>query len=137
MAGRSLYRLLLAAVLPFVLRALQVAPNSPCSSVCVDSSTLDLSDPNSSNTVASSIVCEDADFTSTSDGKKWKQCMTCLQSSTFVQGSESDQYWFLCMSKSTEKRRPPPIDSAILLQTTSDTYSTTAYSSTPMKPTQS
>lgn len=95
MAGRSLHRLLSAAVLPYVLLAIQVAPNSPCSSVCVDSTTLDLSDPNSSNTLASDIVCEDADFTSTSEGKKWKQCMTCLQSSTFVQGSESDQYWFL------------------------------------------
>ncbi|ROW06119.1 hypothetical protein VMCG_04649 [Cytospora schulzeri] len=95
MAGRSIHRLLFAAILPFVVLAIQVAPNSPCSSVCVDSTTLDLSDPNSSNTVASGIVCEDADFTSTSDGKKWDQCMTCLQSSTFVQGGESDQYWFL------------------------------------------
>lgn len=97
MAFRSL---LFFVALPYIILALQVAPNSPCSSVCVDSTTLDLSDPNSSNTGTSGIVCEDADFINTSDGKKWDQCMTCLQDSTFVQGGESDQYWFLCESKS-------------------------------------
>lgn len=125
MAARFLHRLLFAAALPYVL-AIQVTPNSPCSSVCVDSTALDLSDPNSSNTVASSIVCEDADYTSTSGGKKWTQCMTCLQSSTFVQGGESDQYWFLCKSSLFEEVRPPT-DSENLFQTTSDTSSTTAY----------
>ncbi|KUI71040.1 hypothetical protein VM1G_07201 [Cytospora mali] len=87
--------LLFAVALPYIVLALQVAPNSPCSSVCIDSSTLDESDPNSSNTVASDIVCDDVDFTSTSNGTKWKRCMTCLQNSTFVHGDESDQYWFL------------------------------------------
>lgn len=92
-------RLLLAIALSYVVLAVQVAPNSPCSSVCIDSSTLDGSDPNSSSTTASDIVCDDGDFTTTSNGKKWKQCITCLQNSTFVHGDESDQYWFLCKSR--------------------------------------
>lgn len=96
-----LLRLLLAVALPYTILALQVAPNSPCASKCIDSSTLDESDPNSSNTVASDIVCDDVDFTSTSNGTKWKQCMTCLQSSTFEYEDESDQYWFLCKLQST------------------------------------
>ncbi|KAJ0116276.1 hypothetical protein J7T55_005222 [Diaporthe amygdali] len=94
MAVHSLY-LLLALILSHNVVALQVTPNSPCSSVCLDSSTLDESDPNSSNTESTDIVCEDTDLTNTSTGSKWKQCMTCLQTSTFEQGSESDQYWFI------------------------------------------
>lgn len=94
MAVRSLYTLL-ALVLSYNVIALQVTPNSPCSSACLDSSTLDRSDPNSSNTESTDIVCEDVALNSTSTGSKWKQCMTCLQNSTFEQGSESDQYWFM------------------------------------------
>ncbi len=29
-------------------------------------------------------------------GQKWKTCMSCLQNSTFVNGHENDQSWFLC-----------------------------------------
>ncbi|KAM7196511.1 hypothetical protein V8F20_006985 [Naviculisporaceae sp. PSN 640] len=87
----ALRALLIAAPL---VSSLQVTPNSPCSKVCVDSLTLDLSDPNSSNTRNSDIVCKDADLGSPR-GTKWKECMTCLQTSTFSQGSESDQTWFL------------------------------------------
>lgn len=99
MAVRSLYTLL-ALALSFNVIALQVTPNSPCSSACLDSSTLDRSDPNSSNTESTDIVCEDLALNGTSTGSKWKQCMTCLQNSTFEQGPESDQYWFMCESSS-------------------------------------
>ncbi|KJR83772.1 uncharacterized protein SPSK_00087 [Sporothrix schenckii 1099-18] len=74
--------------------AIQVTPNSPCASLCIDSAGLDTSDPNSSNTVNADIVCNDADFASKSAGKKWTACMGCLQNSTFSQGAESDQAWF-------------------------------------------
>lgn len=77
--------------------ALQVTPNSPCSSVCRDSSDLDASDPNSSHTRNSDITCQDAAYSSAA-GSKFKSCMTCLQTSTFSQGSESDTMWFLCTS---------------------------------------
>jgi len=75
--------------------ALQVTPNSPCSSACMDNSNADASDPSSSNTRNSDMACEDNNFSGAA-AVKWKQCMTCLQNSTFHQGSESDQSWFLC-----------------------------------------
>ncbi|KAJ9143726.1 LPXTG-domain-containing protein [Pleurostoma richardsiae] len=87
--------LALALLVPRLAFALQVTPNSPCASLCIDSDTLDTSDPNSSTTTGSDIVCEDADFDSSGTGTKWEQCMTCLQNSTFSQGSENDQMWFL------------------------------------------
>lgn len=76
--------------------ALQVTPNSPCSSVCVDLATgSDYSDPSSSNTKNSDITCRDASIASSSTGIAWETCMNCLQNSTFSQGSENDQKWFL------------------------------------------
>lgn len=75
-------------------QAIQVTPNSPCASLCIDSSGLDTSDPNSSNTVNADMVCNDVDFGSTTAGHKWTACMGCLQNSTFSQGTESDQAWF-------------------------------------------
>ncbi len=74
--------------------AIQVAPNSPCASLCINDASLDVSDPNSSTTTNADIVCADADFGRTAAGKKWTACMGCLQNSTHVQGSESDQAWF-------------------------------------------
>jgi hypothetical protein len=85
--------------------ALQVTPNSPCASVCVDSTTLDLSDPNSSNTVNSDISCYDKDYTTTPAGEKFYRCMSCLEDSSFAQGTESDQGWFLCKSLVAESER--------------------------------
>lgn len=80
--------------------ALQVSPNSPCSAECIDSSDLDISDPNSSNTISRDIVCPDSQYDTNKDGVKFKNCMTCLQNSTYSQGAESDQGWFLCKSAS-------------------------------------
>ncbi|PSR90813.1 hypothetical protein BD289DRAFT_341309, partial [Coniella lustricola] len=64
---------------------IRVSPNSPCASQCQDTT----------RTASDDIVCEDADFTGTSAGTAWKSCMTCLQNSTYSQGDESDQAWFL------------------------------------------
>lgn len=92
--------LLLSLMLPGHVFPLQVTPNSPCASVCVDRENLDLGDPNSSNTGPSDLTCKDAEYAKTHIGVKWQNCMTCLQTSSFSQGSESDQGWFLCMSLS-------------------------------------
>ena len=89
--------------------ALQVTPNSPCSSACRDSLDLDASDPNSSNTKNSDITCPDAGYSSPA-GTKFKTCMTCLQSSTFSQGSESDTMWFLCTSPGSKNPPDPAAD---------------------------
>lgn len=75
--------------------SLQVTPNSPCAKVCQDSHDVDVSDPNSSTTKNSDITCENAAYSS-AVGTKFKNCMSCLQTSTFSQGSESDTKWFLC-----------------------------------------
>ncbi|KAK4163620.1 hypothetical protein QBC43DRAFT_57684 [Cladorrhinum sp. PSN259] len=77
-----------------LVSALQVTPNSPCASQCQDSSTVDVSDPNSSTTKNSDIVCDDAKYAGAA-GTKFKTCMSCLQTSSFTQGSESDMMWFL------------------------------------------
>lgn len=98
MAFHSLHLLLILAVI-HPLGALQVTPHSPCFSECTDSSTSDASNPDSSNTVPADIVCEDSDLTSTTTGVKWKSCMSCLENSTYSQGDESDQGWFLCESR--------------------------------------
>ncbi|KAK4658000.1 hypothetical protein QC762_202930 [Podospora pseudocomata] len=88
--------LLLPVVLliPQLVSALQVTPNSPCASKCLDSDDLDASDPNSSHTRNSDVVCEDNKFSS-AKGQKWQTCMSCLETSTFSQGGESDTMWFL------------------------------------------
>ncbi|KAK3373773.1 hypothetical protein B0T24DRAFT_528711 [Lasiosphaeria ovina] len=75
--------------------ALQVTPNSPCSSVCMDQPDLDQSDPTASNTKNSDIVCQDGALAKSATGTKWQTCMTCLQTSTFSKGGETDQGWFL------------------------------------------
>ncbi|KAK4455758.1 hypothetical protein QBC34DRAFT_390846 [Podospora aff. communis PSN243] len=74
--------------------ALQVTPNSPCAQICQDQPQFDVSAPASSNTKNSDMFCEDADHHG-AEGSKWKDCMTCLQTSDFYQGEESDQMWFL------------------------------------------
>ncbi|KAK4127952.1 hypothetical protein N657DRAFT_631660 [Parathielavia appendiculata] len=94
MAGLALHTLLAVFSASQLASGLQVAPNSPCSSVCRDSLDLDASDPNSSSTRNSDITCQDAAYSSAA-GTKFKSCMTCLQTSTFSQGSESDMKWFL------------------------------------------
>ncbi|KAI1284688.1 hypothetical protein F5Y07DRAFT_11918 [Xylaria sp. FL0933] len=75
--------------------ALQVTPNSPCASFCIDSAGDDVSDPNSSTTTNNDITCYDSKYTSSPAGQKFQSCMSCLQDSTFSQGSETDQLWFL------------------------------------------
>lgn len=91
----SAISLMLAALVQYAA-PLQVTPNSPCSSLCIDSSDLDVSDPNSSSTNNDDITCYDTDFNTTATGRKFSSCMTCLQDSSFYQGQESDQGWFLC-----------------------------------------
>lgn len=85
-----------ALALPRDAFSLQVSPNSPCAASCLDSPSLDQSDPNSSNTRPSDMSCADADYQRSPGGIKWKSCMTCLEKSGYSQGSESDQGWYLC-----------------------------------------
>ena len=78
--------------------ALQVSPNSPCASVCLDDATADPSDPNTSNTYPTDIVCSNVDYDSTPVGRKFEACTDCLRNSTSSSSGENDQSWFLCES---------------------------------------
>ncbi|KAK2004495.1 LPXTG-domain-containing protein [Colletotrichum falcatum] len=95
MTARFALKILLTTVVPAYVSALQVTPNSPCASFCLDSNGLDISDPNSSNTKGKDITCTDGEYQTGAAGQKFQQCMSCLQDSSFVQGGENDQDWFL------------------------------------------
>lgn len=82
------------------IAGLQVTPNSACAQLCIDNPTADVSDPNSSTTNGTDIVCTDEAYTSTSAGQKFNSCVSCLQNSTANSTTESDQEWFLCESLS-------------------------------------
>lgn len=75
--------------------AIQVTPGSPCASVCLDSPDGG-SARAASTTNSSDIVCDDVDYFSSSTGQKFKDCITCLQTSNAVSGEEDDVSWFLC-----------------------------------------
>ncbi|KAM0411943.1 hypothetical protein ACHAPD_010166 [Fusarium lateritium] len=82
-------------------RALQVTPNSPCAQFCHGT-------PNSksSKTNGDEIVCNDDDFKRQAEGQKFQRCLACLQDSTFEQGDENDQDWFLCPCVTSEACGP-------------------------------
>ncbi|WXC62729.1 hypothetical protein SNK03_008559 [Fusarium graminearum] len=70
--------------------ALQVTPNSPCAQFCHGAP-----DSKSNKTHGDEIVCNDDDFKRQVEGQKFQRCLACLQDSTFEQGDENDQDWFL------------------------------------------
>lgn len=76
--------------------AIQVTPGSRCASVCLDSRNGDATRAAASTTNSSDIVCNDVDYFSSSTGQKFKDCITCLQTSNALSGEENDVSWFLC-----------------------------------------
>ncbi|KAL0943982.1 LPXTG-domain-containing protein [Colletotrichum truncatum] len=94
MAARSAL-VLLTTLIPSYVSGLQVTPDSPCASFCLDSNDLDYSDPNSSNTRNKDITCVDGKYQTEPPGRKFQQCVSCLQDSNYVKGNENDQSWFL------------------------------------------
>lgn len=70
--------------------ALQVTPNSPCAQFCHGAA-----GSKSNKTHGDEIVCNDDDFKRQVEGQKFQRCLACLQDSTFEQGDENDQDWFL------------------------------------------
>ncbi|KAF4838198.1 hypothetical protein CGCTS75_v000936 [Colletotrichum tropicale] len=95
MAVRTTTLVLLTSLLPRYVAGLQVTPDSPCASFCLDSNDLDYSDPNSSNTRNKDITCDDSKYQTGNAGRKFQQCVSCLQDSNYVKGGENDQAWFL------------------------------------------
>ncbi|KAF7597248.1 hypothetical protein BBP40_008090 [Aspergillus hancockii] len=71
-----------------VVVALRTAPGSPCASVCNKQST---------NTTGSEIACLDSDFTATSKGSHFQQCVDCELRSSYSDSAsgETDVDWGL------------------------------------------
>lgn len=67
----------------------QAAPGSPCASIC------DVPASPEATGNSSQIVCSDQSVRSTAAGARMKACYSCLESSTHVNGSETDQQWLL------------------------------------------
>ncbi|KAI1214731.1 uncharacterized protein F4807DRAFT_404363 [Annulohypoxylon truncatum] len=74
---------------------LQVTPGSSCASLCLDHSDGDSQDPAASSTNSSDISCFDSEYSSTTAGIKFQECLSCLQESKTVNGTENDVSWFL------------------------------------------
>ncbi|KAF3064546.1 hypothetical protein GL218_02182 [Daldinia childiae] len=75
--------------------SLQVTPGSPCAAVCLDHQDGNTQNPAASSTNSSDISCLDSDYSSSSTGIKFENCLSCLKDSKAVSGSESDVSWFL------------------------------------------
>lgn len=105
MAASLLDKMVLGLVLFFLssTAAIQVTPGSSCESVCLDSPDGESTRAAASTTNSSDIVCNDVDYFSSSTGQKFKDCVTCLQTSNALSGEEDDVSWFLC--KLSQKRR--------------------------------
>lgn len=80
---------------------LEVSPDSPCAKKCIDDpANGNVSDSDSSLAFGKDFPCLDSNYvgnTTTSDGKKLKECQACLQSSGYEDPSseERDTQWFL------------------------------------------
>ncbi|KAK8141958.1 hypothetical protein G3M48_009575 [Beauveria asiatica] len=88
---------LLAMTAATVTTALQVTPGSPCASLCLVDSSSSSSPSNSSGTAKirdDEIICSNRDYAS-EQGQKFQRCINCLQNSTYSQGSQNDQAWFM------------------------------------------
>ena len=128
---RRAFLLAIILLAPEVL-GLQVTPNSPCASTCMDDVSDNVSDPNSSNTVPSDIVCADADYTNVAAGRKYEACVNCLRNSTASSDGEDDQSWFLCEFALRNHFQPDPDH---FLQTTYDTPWIRVFSDSRILPT--
>ncbi|MCJ1471116.1 hypothetical protein MMC07_009764 [Pseudocyphellaria aurata] len=85
----------LTLLLSHHIHAIEVSPNSNCSSLCVDSAINDPGTGDSSHTVSDDLVCDDDEFSSTVVGRKFKECMICELNSTKAYVNENDAYWLM------------------------------------------
>lgn len=69
---------------------LRTTPGSPCTDTCTQRST---------NTTGADIVCLDRQFSDTSAGSNFQQCVECQLRSSFTDSAtgQSDVEWGLCM----------------------------------------
>lgn len=83
-------------------RAVEVTPNSPCSSLCDNfiSNDSDPGDDRNSFTLGKDVVCNDYEYVSTASGRKFKDCLKCELNSTATDSKthQNEAYWVLCAS---------------------------------------
>ena len=95
-----------ALLLIRLIYAVEVTPNSECSSLC-DNNISNESDPgadSNSFTLARDVVCNDYEYdgpNSTVPGRKFKDCLTCELNSTATDSktNQNEAYWVLCASR--------------------------------------
>lgn len=78
-----------------LVNGLQVTPGSECAAYCLDGPNDDPKSPAASTTNSTDIVCLNEEYWSTTKGTKYRTCMECLQTSTSVNGTESDISWYI------------------------------------------
>ena len=100
-----MYRVLLLLLqhLLTLVFAIEVTPNSGCSSVCMNNPRSNPASVNSSQTRPTDIVCNDWELSgqnSTPIGRVFHDCVQCEENSTAFDkhSNENDVFWFLCKS---------------------------------------
>lgn len=83
---------LFSSLFPVVL-GLRTTSGSPCTEVCGKTGT-------TSNTTASEISCLDSEFTKSTKGSEFEECISCQLESKHSDSStgETDVNWALCKS---------------------------------------
>lgn len=80
-------------VFPNIAATLSVTPGSQCGSACGGAG-----DGSASATSTSDIVCMDDEYDITEEGRRFKECVDCLNNSQHVNGSANDLSSLLCTS---------------------------------------
>ncbi|KAG6040328.1 hypothetical protein E4U41_000885 [Claviceps citrina] len=91
----QLLALLLVVAAASIASALEVTPGSPCAVECLDSPDGNFFRAADSTTKTDDITCRDADHSATDEGIKFRKCLDCLQTSSKVEGAESDLKWYI------------------------------------------
>ncbi|MCJ1466583.1 hypothetical protein MMC07_005203 [Pseudocyphellaria aurata] len=113
----------LTLLLSHHIHALEVTPNSECSSLCDDNASDDPGSSHKSHTKSDDLVCNDGDFSSTAVGRKFTDCSTCELKSTAndIFLNENDVFWALssmkltigwCVLAYSQNSQDPPITEA-------------------------
>lgn len=98
----ALFALSLLLVSLSHIHGLEVTPNSPCKSKCATGT---------AGTTENSIVCLDSDYTSTSSGSQFQQCVECELGSKAADPTTgtTDVMWALCKSMACKFRFVHPL----------------------------
>ncbi|KAG7134602.1 hypothetical protein HYQ46_009074 [Verticillium longisporum] len=94
MAPRRTARALGLLSLAASVLSLYVTPESDCAALCLGSANETISSTEASIS-ASDIACRDAEYSSSSSGIRYRNCIDCLSKSQETDGEESDLQWML------------------------------------------